>query len=116
MVSILFTIIVFVFFETILGLIFQSSPQQIFDNQIHESTGGQITNSKNIDLEKIAQSTNYKTFVAKEKKELECIFKKIKFLDGPIFIKIKISRSTKIGKRIDIEPVQIKSRFQESLI
>ena len=88
----------------------------IFDNQIHESTGGQITNSKNIDLEKIAQSTNYKTFVAKEKKELECIFKKIKFLDGPIFIKIKISRSTKIGKRIDIEPVQIKSRFQESLI
>tara|TARA_B100000029_G_scaffold463479_1_gene496807 strand:+ start:4204 stop:4755 length:552 start_codon:yes stop_codon:yes gene_type:complete len=88
----------------------------IFDNQVHESTGGQTTNSKNIDLEKIAQSTNYTTFVAKEKKELECIFKKIKFLDGPIFIKIRISKTTKIGKRINIEPVQIKSRFQESLL
>ena len=87
----------------------------IFDNQIHESTGGQITNSKNIDLEKIAQCTNYKTFVAKEKKELESIFKKIKFRDGPIFVKIKISKTTKIGKRIDIEPTKIKTRFQKSI-
>ena len=88
----------------------------IFDNQIHESTGGQYTNSKNIDLEKIAQSVNYKTFVAKDKKELEKTMKKIKFGKGPILLKIKISKSTKIGKRIDIEPTKIKSRFQESII
>ena len=36
----------------------------IFDNQIHESTGGQSTNSKNIELEKIAKSVNYKIFVS----------------------------------------------------
>ena len=88
----------------------------IFDNQIHESTGGQSTNSKNIELEKIAKSVNYKIFVAKEKKELERIIKKIKCNEGPILIKIKISKTENIGKRISIKPEKIKSRFQESLI
>jgi len=88
----------------------------IFDNQIHESTGGQSTNSKNIELEKIAKSVNYKTFVAKEKKGLERIIKKIRYVEGPILIKIKISKTKNIGKRISIEPEKIKSRFQESLI
>ena len=88
----------------------------IFDNQIHESTGGQYTNSKNIDLEKIAKCVNYKTFVAKNKKELEREIRKIKFGEGPILLKIKISKTTKIGKRIDIEPTKIKSRFQESIM
>ena len=88
----------------------------IFDNQIHESTGGQYTNSKNIDLEKIAQCTHYKTFVARDKKQLQEIIKKIKFGKGPILLKIQISKTIKIGKRINIEPTKIKSRFQESLI
>ena len=88
----------------------------IFDNQIHESTGGQDTNSKTIDLEKIAKCVNYKIFVAKDKKELEKEIRKIKFGEGPILLKIKISKTTKIGKRIDIEPTKIKSRFQESIM
>ena len=88
----------------------------IFDNQIHESTGGQFTNSKNIELEKIAKSVNYKIFVAREKKELERIIKKLKCDEGPILIKIKISKTKNIGKRISIKPEKIKSRFQESLI
>jgi len=88
----------------------------IFDNQIHESTGGQSTNSKNIELEKIAKSVNYKIFVAREKKELERIIKKLKCDEGPILIKIKISKTKNIGKRISIKPEKIKSRFQESLI
>jgi sulfopyruvate decarboxylase subunit beta len=88
----------------------------IFDNQIHESTGGQHTNSKNIDLEKIAQCVHYKIFVAKNEDELQKVIKKIKIRNGPILLKIKISKTTKIGKRIDIEPTKIKSRFQESLI
>ena len=88
----------------------------IFDNQIHESTGGQSTNSKNIELEKIAKSVNYKIFVAREKKELEIIIKKLKCDEGPILIKIKISKTKNIGKRISIKPEKIKSRFQESLI
>ena len=88
----------------------------IFDNSIHESTGGQPTNSKKIDLGKIAQCVNYKTFVAQDKKELEKIMKNIKFGKGPILLKIKISKTTKIEKRISIEPTEIKSRFQESII
>ena len=88
----------------------------IFDNSIHESTGGQPTNSKKIDLGKIAQCVNYKTFVAQDEKELEKIMKNIKFGKGPILLKIKISKTTKIEKRISIEPTEIKSRFQESLI
>ena len=88
----------------------------IFDNQIHESTGGQQTNSKNIELEKFAQCAHYKTFVAKNKKELRKIIKKIKIVKGPILLKINISKTTKVGKRIEIEPTKIKSRFQESLI
>ena len=88
----------------------------IFDNSIHESTGGQPTNSKKIDLGKIAQCVNYKTFVAQDEKELEKIIKNIKFGKGPILLKIKISKTTKIEKRISIEPTEIKSRFQESII
>ena len=88
----------------------------IFDNSIHESTGGQPTNSKKIDLGKIAQCVNYKTFVAQDEKKLEKIMKNIKFGKGPILLKIKISKTTKIEKRISIEPTEIKSRFQESII
>ena len=88
----------------------------IFDNQIHESTGGQQTNSKNIELEKFAQCAHYKTYVAKNKNELRRIIKKIKIVKGPILLKINISKTTKVGKRIEIEPTKIKSRFQESLI
>ena len=42
--------------------------------------------------------------------------KNIKFGKGPILLKIKISKTTKIEKRISIEPTEIKSRFQESII
>ena len=62
------------------------------------------------------KSVNYKIFVAREKKELERIIKKLKCDEGPILIKIKISKTKNIGKRISIEPEKIKSRFQESLI
>ena len=88
----------------------------IFDNSIHESTGGQPTNSKKIDLGKIAQCVNYKTFAAQDEKELEKIMKNLKFGKGPILLKVKISKTTKIEKRISIEPTEIKSRFQESII
>ena len=88
----------------------------IFDNSIHESTGGQPTNSKKIDLGKIAQCVNYKTFVAGNKKRLEFILNKIKSETGPIFLKVKISKTSKIGSRINIDPIIIKDRFQKSLI
>ena len=37
----------------------------VFDNNSHESTGGQPTNSSKISLEKIAKGVNYTVFVIK---------------------------------------------------
>ena len=49
----------------------------IFDNKIHESTGGQPTQTNKINIAKIAKMTNYTIFSAKTEKSLENILKKI---------------------------------------
>ena len=41
----------------------------IFDNESHESTGGQPTNSSKIKLEKLAYTSNYTVFKTNSKKE-----------------------------------------------
>ncbi len=87
----------------------------IFDNSVHESTGGQPTNSKNIKIEEIAKATNYQVFVVKNYKKLQSILQKIKKLSGPIMIVIKIERSQKVSKRIEIEPINIRNRFISSI-
>ena len=58
----------------------------IFDNEAHESTGGQPTMSSKIQLEKIAKSVNYKIFKIETKKELENMLNKLKNNDGPLFV------------------------------
>jgi thiamine pyrophosphate-dependent acetolactate synthase large subunit-like protein len=87
----------------------------VFDNNSHESTGGQPTISSKIKIEKIAQATNYKIFTIKTKKDLENILIKIKKLQGPIFVLIKIKNTKKISKRVEYDPEQIKLRFMKSL-
>ena len=87
----------------------------VFDNNIHESTGGQPTMSSKIKIEKIAQATNYKIFTVKTKKDLENILIKIKNLQGPIFILIKVNNTKKVSKRVEYVPEQIKFRFMNSL-
>ena len=54
----------------------------VFDNNSHESTGGQPTNSSQIDLEKIAEAVNYKIFLVQSKTKLISILKNIKKLQG----------------------------------
>ena len=88
----------------------------IFDNNSHESTGSQPTNSKKINIDKIAKSSNYQVFTVSNEKNLEKILKKIKLIDGPIFLKIKITAKQKIGMRINIMPIEIKNKFVKSLI
>ena len=88
----------------------------IFDNAIHESTGGQPTNTKKIHLDKIAASINYKVFKATSKKQLEIILQKINSVVGPIMIIVKIEKSKSISKRIDLEPVEIRNLFMNSLM
>ena len=87
----------------------------VFDNQSHDSTGGQPSNTKNIDLYKIAKSSNYVAFKTNSKTGLEKIFRKIKNMNGPIMILIKITKGGKPGKRITHPPVTIKKRFSQNL-
>jgi len=87
----------------------------VFDNNSHESTGGQPTESKNIQLDNVARATKIKTFRVGTKNELIKILEKTKKLTGPILILVKISKSKKKSKRVNIKPTKIKSRFMESL-
>ena len=87
----------------------------VFDNQRHESTGGQPSNTKNIDLYEIAKSSNYNAFKANSKTDLKKIFRRIKNIHGPIMILIRITSGGKPGKRITHSPVTIKKRFSRNL-
>ena len=87
----------------------------VFDNSIHESTGGQPTSTNIINIDEIAKSVNYKVFRAKTKNELVKILKKIKNKHGPLMILVKIKKSKEISGRVKIETVEIKNNFMESL-
>ncbi|KAF6246750.1 sulfopyruvate decarboxylase subunit beta [Nitrosopumilus sp. b3] len=87
----------------------------VFDNNSHESTGGQPTNSSKISLEKIANSVNYKIFVIKSKTRLISVLDQIKKQDGPIFLLIKISTSKERSKRVLWKPKTIRDRVVNSL-
>ena len=87
----------------------------VFDNSSHESTGGQPTVSKKIQIDSLAKTLKYKTYKATTKGELEKILEKIKKMKGPILILIKISKSKTTSKRVDINAVKIKQRFMKSL-
>ena len=87
----------------------------IFDNKAHESTGGQPTNSKIIELEKIAKVAKFKTYKISKKEQIRKIFSKIKKENGPICILVKIEKSNVRSIRVDITPPNIKTRFMKSL-
>ena len=88
----------------------------IFDNSVHESTGSQPTNTNFVSIEKIAKTCNYNhTFTTKTKNDFEKILRKIKKLNGPIMIVVKIQKSNnKKSPRINYEPLEIKDRFMLS--
>jgi len=88
----------------------------VFDNSSHESTGGQPTNSNLIKIDDIARDCNYnKVFLIKTNIELEKTLLKIKKINGPIMILVKIKKGGSIGNRITIEPKKIKERFMSVL-
>ena len=88
----------------------------VFDNSVHESTGGQPTNSNFVNIEKIAKACNYNhTFTVRTENNLLKILDKIKKLKGPIMILVKIQQSKgEKSKRVNILPVDIKERFMVS--
>ena len=87
----------------------------IFDNKIHESTGGQPTQSNKINISDIAKMTNYKIFSVKTEKSLENILVKIKKLKGPFLIHVLISKGKGKSSRVDITPKKIKIRFMNAI-
>ena len=88
----------------------------VFDNSVHESTGSQPTNTNFVSVEKIAKACNYNhTFTVRTENNFEKILRKIKKLNGPIIIVVKIQQSnTERSGRINISPVEIKERFMQS--
>ena len=72
-------------------------------------------NINKIDISKIAQASNYKIFTSNTKKSLEEIIKKLKKINGPVMIVIRISRSKEKSSRVDITPEKIKLRFMSAI-
>ena len=87
----------------------------IFDNKIHESTGGQPTQSNKINISKIAKIVNYTIFSVNTVKSLETVLNKIQKLKGPILIHVLIKKSNEKNSRVDISPEIIKRRFMKAL-
>ena len=89
----------------------------VFDNSIHESTGSQPTNSDVIDIKKIAAVCNYThTYTVSDENNFLKIIHKIKKLNGPIMILVKIQQNKRIkSERIKISPIKIKERFMKSI-
>lgn len=87
----------------------------VFDNGIHESTGGQPTNSRYVRIDLMAKAANYTVFKTNTRNGLEKVLEKIRTLYGPIMIVVKIKKSKKISKRVDYDPLKIKDRFMNSI-
>lgn len=87
----------------------------VFDNNVHESTGGQPTNMSKINFEKISIAANYKTYRIVTKQKLIHILKNFKNLSGPILLHIIISSSKTKSVRMTIPPKKIRDRFIRSL-
>ena len=87
----------------------------IFDNSSHESTGGQPTNSKNVNIKKIAQSANYTVYETNDKSKLRSILKNLQNKKGPLMIIVKIKNKKIVSKRITHEPFEIHNRFLKSI-
>ena len=88
----------------------------VFDNSIHESTGGQPTGSDVISIDRIAKACNYsQVFKTSTKNGILKILNKIGKNSGPILILIKIKKGNSIGKRISTTPKKIKEDFMKDL-
>ena len=88
----------------------------IFDNNSHESTGGQPTNTNKIKIEKIGKVVGYNVFRVENEIQLGSILRKIQTLIGPIIIIIKIEKNNTVSGRVSRKPLDIKKRFMNSIL
>ena len=91
--------------------------QIIFNNNTHESTGGQPTNSDSVDFCKVALASNYNSaYLVNTLEELIDIIPEVKKGEGPILIVINIKRGTKPNlKRPHRKPEEYKEDFMNFL-
>ena len=87
----------------------------IFDNSIHESTGGQPTSTEKINLYKIANAVNFTVMKIKTKKQLILNLKKIDKIKSPVMLIVKVKKSIVQSKRVEIKPKLIHHRFSKFL-
>ena len=87
----------------------------IFDNSIHESTGGQPTNSTKISFDKIAMAANFTVIRISNKRKLITTMKKINKMKGPIMLIIKVQKSNNVSIRVQIKPKLIFNRLSNFL-
>jgi len=89
----------------------------IIDNEAHESTGGQPTNSKNVKFIDIAKASSYKWNIeVNTKEELIKVLDHIHNQNGPILIVIKTKLHSESDlKRPDKPPKQYKEEFMKYL-
>lgn len=90
----------------------------LFDNEAHESTGGQPTVSQSVDFEKAARACGYREiWSVSRKKELEEIISTVKDKKGPVFICIKVRKGSRpdLG-RPTLTPIQNKQALMDFLL
>lgn len=88
----------------------------IFDNNAHDSTGGQPTVSDTVDFVKIALACNYKSGkIVRNKKDLEKTLKELK--KGPTLIVVKVKKGARkdLG-RPTMSPVEHKKHFMKYVV
>ena len=87
----------------------------VFDNSIHESTGGQPTNYRIISFDKIAMAANFTVIRISNKRKLITTMKKINKMKGPIMLIIKVQKSNNVSIRVQIKPKLIFNRLSNFL-
>lgn len=86
----------------------------LLDNGVHDSTGGQKTNSGRIDFVKIANAVGYKHSL--DIYSLDELSNALKKKDGPIFIRMHISPgSPQKLARPSVSPPEVAERFKRYL-
>lgn len=88
----------------------------VLDNESHESTGGQPTYSKNVDLAGIASLSGYnRALRVEQQSELEPTWASFLGATGPNFLLIKISKGGTPSPRVPHSTTVIRDRFASAL-
>lgn len=83
-----------------MAIVAEKSPKNyihvVFNNGAHDSVGGQPTVGLDIDLCSVAKALGYKAvFDADNKDDLAAILRKMKIINGPLFIQIRVKKGNR---------------------